>query len=52
MPVPMWRFPRASTLKLPVEWVKGTKLFLAAVDAHRPVIIVSAGVASKLSEMR
>ncbi len=40
------------TVKLPVEWIKGTKLFLDAVDEHRPVIIVSAGVAGNLNKMR
>lgn len=40
------------TVKLPVEWVKGTKLFIDAIKEHHPRIVVSAGVAGGLNKMR
>ena len=40
------------TVQLPVEWDAAPKLLLAALQQHRPVIVISAGVAGSVDRMR
>lgn len=47
-----WGSFEVRTVELPVEWVAGPQQLLAALEQHKPTIVISSGVAGDATKMR